>query len=61
MRAHPSFPLNNHPTKSDESEPIPVPDDLYVHPDDDPGATAGIPVFKPTMEEFKVSGRFLFR
>ncbi|GMK54594.1 hypothetical protein CspeluHIS016_0111800 [Cutaneotrichosporon spelunceum] len=47
------FPLNNNPKKSMESEPEPIPDDLIVLPDDDPGALAGIPVFKPTYDEFK--------
>lgn len=53
----PSFPLNNHPTKSDESEPVPLGDDALVHPDDDVSAARGIPIFRPSMEEFKVSGK----
>ncbi|BEI79585.1 hypothetical protein CcaverHIS002_0101140 [Cutaneotrichosporon cavernicola] len=47
------FPLNNNSTKSMECEPEPIPDDLIVMPEDDPGALAGIPVFKPTYDEFK--------
>ncbi|BEJ16489.1 hypothetical protein CspHIS471_0510940 [Cutaneotrichosporon sp. HIS471] len=47
------FPLNNNSKKSMECEPEPIPDDLIVMPEDDPGALAGIPVFKPTYDEFK--------
>ncbi|KAL1410221.1 hypothetical protein Q8F55_004226 [Vanrija albida] len=47
------FPMNNHPTKSSEEEPEVIPDDVYVHPDDDPAASRGIPIFRPTYEEFK--------
>jgi hypothetical protein len=25
-----------------------------MHPDDDPAAMRGIPIFRPTMEEFRV-------
>jgi hypothetical protein len=37
-----------------ECEPEPIPDDLIVLPEDDPAALSGIPVFKPTYDEFKV-------
>ncbi|WOO78947.1 DNA damage-responsive transcriptional repressor RPH1 [Vanrija pseudolonga] len=52
-KPHCFFPMNNHPTKSSESEPEAIPDEVYVHPNDDPAALRGIPIFKPTYEEFK--------
>lgn len=52
-----SYPLNNNPHKTDESEPEPIPEGVYVWPEEDPEATRGIPIFKPSMDEFKVCGR----
>jgi hypothetical protein len=50
-----SFPLNNgaggryvSPWKSGQEE-------QWLSPEDDPEAKRGIPIFRPTMEEFKVS------
>jgi len=52
-----SFPLNNgaggryvSPWKSGQEE-------QWLSPEDDPEAKRGIPIFRPTMEEFKVSSK----
>lgn len=51
-----SYPLSNNKHKTDESEPEPIPEGVYVWPEEDPEATRGIPIFKPSMDEFKVCG-----
>lgn len=54
-----SFPLNNHPARLLEQEPEETLEEVVYHPDDDPAALRGIPVFKPTFEQFKVSALLL--
>ncbi|WVQ83577.1 hypothetical protein IAT38_005718 [Cryptococcus sp. DSM 104549] len=45
-------PLNNNPNGAAASRNIPNIGDGWLSPEDDPQALRGIPVFKPTLEEF---------
>ncbi|KAL7420708.1 hypothetical protein Q5752_004659 [Cryptotrichosporon argae] len=47
------YPLNNHRGNGPITEPVPVPAGEVLSPEDDPQASRGIPVFKPTMKEFE--------
>ncbi|WVN90424.1 uncharacterized protein L203_105660 [Cryptococcus depauperatus CBS 7841] len=47
------YPLSNYPNSAAASRGIPNIGDGWLSPEDDPQALRGIPVFKPTLEEFQ--------
>ncbi|WWC59996.1 uncharacterized protein I303_102559 [Kwoniella dejecticola CBS 10117] len=47
------YPTTNHPNQAAFARSIPKNADGFLSPEDDPQALRGIPVFKPTMEEFQ--------
>ncbi|WWD16757.1 hypothetical protein CI109_101189 [Kwoniella shandongensis] len=47
------YSLNNHANPGTASRGIPQPGDGWLSPEDDPQCLRGIPVFKPSLEEFE--------
>ncbi|KAK8861341.1 hypothetical protein IAR55_002160 [Kwoniella newhampshirensis] len=47
------YPLNNHANPSAAARGMPQPGEGWLSPEDDPQCSRGIPVFKPTLEEFE--------
>lgn len=50
-----SFPLSNHSHATTAPPPLHTGQPVLLSPEDDKLATRGIPIFRPTMEEFEVS------
>jgi hypothetical protein len=51
-----SYPLKNYTKTSNSWSPVPqLGEGVWLTPEEDKQATRGIPIFRPTMEEFQVS------